>query len=216
MKYTPLNATLTLLAAPGALPATAGEATQQAGKTVEQAQQKAGELAKQAKHKAASTGASLQQGTQDAWIDGKLEAIYALNSQLDALDIDTDVERGVVMLSGKVETRVERDLAGELARAVEGVQDVVNELEIASGSRNGQGSDFGQWVSDATITASVKSQLLANENTEGLSIEVDTENDVVTLSGQVSSAAERELAAQIAANTEDVARVDNAIVVKSM
>lgn len=216
MKHTPLNATLTLLAALGALPATAGEATQQAGKTVEQAQQQAGELAKQAKQKAASTGASLQQGTQDAWIDGKLEAIYALNSQLDALDIDTDVERGVVMLSGTVETRVERDLAGELARAVEGVQDVVNELEIASGSRNEDGNDFGQWVSDATITASVKSQLLANANTEGLSIEVDTENDVVTLSGQVGSAAERELAAQIAANTEDVARVDNAIVVKSM
>ncbi len=217
MKHTPVHATLTLLAALGALPASAGEAAQQAGKTIEQAQKKAGEVVEQAGQKAANTGKTLKQSTQDAWIDGKLEAIYALNSQLDALDIDTAVERGVVMLSGTVETRVERDLAGELARAVEGVQDVVNELDIAAGSRKQRGAgDFGQWVSDATTTASVKSQLLANENTEGLSIEVDTENDVVTLSGQVGSAAERELAGQIAANTEDVAKVDNTIVVKSM
>ncbi|MEQ8234037.1 MAG: BON domain-containing protein [Gammaproteobacteria bacterium] len=238
MIHRPLRQSLPLLAALGAAPVLAGDASDEAGKAmqhaadetgaaIEQAAEKTGDMAKRAaaatgqaaekgKKELASTSATAGQAVQDAWIDGKLEGIYALNRQLEALDIDTEVKRGVVMLSGTVANRVERDLAGELARGVEGVQDVVNELDIKPDAPRDDEPGFAQWVADATTTAVVKSKLLANEHTSGLAIEVDTLADVVILSGRVDSTAERELAGEIAANTEDVAEVRNDLEVASM
>jgi osmotically-inducible protein OsmY len=59
----------------------------------------------------------------------------------------------------------------------------------------------------------VKTKLLGNSNTKGLEIDVDTEDDVVILSGRVESTAESDLAEQIALNTGDVKEVRNNLVV---
>jgi osmotically-inducible protein OsmY len=157
---------------------------------------------------------------RDAWIDGKLEAVYALNRHLSAFAIDTDVEQGVVRLTGRVESDIDRDLAGELAKGIEGVVEVDNDLEVATDARavasraRGPERSFGVWIDDATTTATVKSKLLANRNTQGLQIDVDTRGDVVTLTGEVSSAEEKALAEEIARNTGDVKDVRNQLVVK--
>jgi osmotically-inducible protein OsmY len=60
----------------------------------------------------------------------------------------------------------------------------------------------------------MKSKLLANTNTHGLKIDVDTRGDVVTLAGAVSSSEEKQLAEQIARNTGDVKDVRNQLVVQ--
>jgi osmotically-inducible protein OsmY len=59
----------------------------------------------------------------------------------------------------------------------------------------------------------VKSRLIANENIEGLRIDVSTDRNVVTLNGHVSSAEQSDLAEEIASNTNDVAEVKNNLVV---
>lgn len=156
---------------------------------------------------------------RDAWLDGKLETVYALNTHLSALAIDTKVKDGVAHLSGQVESDIQRDLAGQLALGVDGIHDVRNDLEVAPEKaaaqmqRESEGPSFAQRVQDATTTAQVKSKLLANQNTEGLGIDVDTSQDVVTLSGEVSSAEEKQLAEQIARNTTSVKSVHNRLVV---
>lgn len=167
-----------------------------------------------------SSTQAIQNGVSDAWIDGKLEAVYGLNRYLNPLTIDTSVDDGIVMLSGTVGSDTERDLAQELARGIDGVRDVVNKLRVepdvdAHPEATGTERSFGQWVDDSTTTAMVKSKLLANGNTKGLDIDVDTTNNVVTLSGTVSSGAQRELAAELAGNTSDVADVDNKLVVST-
>ncbi len=63
-----------------------------------------------------------------------------------------------------------------------------------------------QWADDATTTAEIKTRLLANSNTHGLQINVDTKADVVTLTGKVASTEEAALAEQIASNVESVGR----------
>ena len=73
--------------------------------------------------------------------------------------------------------------------------------------------NFGSWVDDATTTAAVKSQLIRNNNTKGLQIDVDTRDDVVTLSGRVATAEEKALAEEITRHTSDVADVRNNLVV---
>jgi hyperosmotically inducible protein len=71
----------------------------------------------------------------------------------------------------------------------------------------------GQTVDDATITASVKSKLLADERTEGFDINVDTMKGKVTLRGGADSLAAKQAAAELARNVEGVMSVDNMIVV---
>ena len=56
----------------------------------------------------------------------------------------------------------------------------------AAASRN-EHRDFPSWLDDATTTAAVKSRLIANSNTKDLQIDVDTRDDVVTLSGRVAT-----------------------------
>ena len=121
------------------------------------------------------------------------------------------VTQGVVQLTGKVSSDIDRDLAGELAKGIEGVVDVNNDLQVVARTGDtaatavGSGDrSFGAWIDDATTTASVKSKLLGNPNTEGLQIDVDTRGDVVTLSGEVASAEEKALAEELTRNTGDV------------
>ena len=157
---------------------------------------------------------------RDAWITGKIEGAYVLNGYLNPFAIDTDVQNGVVHLQGTVSSDIDRDLAEEIAKGVEGVTDVQNDLVVdeakaaAAQDRKPSGQrDFGSWVDDATTTAVIKSKLLGNANTEGLKIDVDTKDDVVTLSGRVGSSEESRLAEEIAKNTGDVESVRNNLVV---
>ena len=64
-----------------------------------------------------------------------------------------------------------------------------------------------QTVSDATITAKVKSKFAADETVKAHNINVDTVRGVVTLNGAVNSAAERDRALGLARSTEGVVDV---------
>lgn len=156
---------------------------------------------------------------KDAWIAGKVETTFALSGDLNPFAIDTDVESGVVHLTGAVDSDIDRDLAEELVKGIEGVSEVDNDLVVdqsraqAESGERSQKRDFGSWVDDATTTAAVKSKLLGNPNTKGLKIDVDTRDDVVTLTGRVGSDEESRLAEQLAKNTGDVKQVRNQLVV---
>lgn len=150
----------------------------------------------------------------DAWIDGKVETVYLLNTHLNGFAIDTEVENGKVTLTGEVAHDIDRDLAGELAQTVEGVKSVDNQLTVVEDEslrkKVEDGAEgFASSVQDATITANVKTQLLASEHIKAFDIDVDTEENVVTLSGEVASAKARELAESIAANAAAVKGVNN-------
>ena len=145
----------------------------------------------------------------DIWLKASLVTTYALNQHLSPFDIDVDVKDGIATLRGDVDTSVDKDLAGELAKGIDGIRRVDNQLQISGKSGDRSRHGFMEQVDDANITAKVKSQLLWNSNTQGMRIDVDTEGGVVSLRGEVASAAEADLAAQIARNTSGVRRVDN-------
>jgi hyperosmotically inducible periplasmic protein len=158
--------------------------------------------------------------TRDAWLDGKLETAYLFNTHLNNFKIDTDVKGGVAYLSGTVESDIDKSLAVEIAKGIEGIKDVKDnlvvdanppkrEIEARVDTTSTEKRSFRQWFDDATTTAAVKSRLIGNENTKGLKIDVDTSYDIVTLSGNVASAEEKQLAEQLARNTSDVKDVHN-------
>jgi osmotically-inducible protein OsmY len=168
----------------------------------------------------ASDNRDFEQVAEDAWIDGRLEGAYIFNDHLSAAAIDTEVRNGVVTLTGTVESDIDRDLAGEIAKGLKGVAGVENRLRVAGESPAAHadvdrdvGADerrsFGQWANDATTSAVVKAALIRNDNIRARDIEIDTEDDVVTLRGVVGSEQEKQLAEQLAKNTRDVKQVRN-------
>lgn len=71
----------------------------------------------------------------------------------------------------------------------------------------------GQTVDDATITASVKTKLLADERTKGFDINVDTRNGSVILSGGADSQEAKLAAGEVASSVDGVILIDNQLVV---
>lgn len=69
-------------------------------------------------------------------------------------------------------------------------------------------ADSDQPVDDTWITTKVKSSLLADTDTAGTDIQVETNNGVVALSGNVDSQAEADAAKRVAGGIEGVVQVD--------
>ncbi|WP_337879500.1 BON domain-containing protein [Rheinheimera sp.] len=153
---------------------------------------------------------------KDAWIDGKAETTLLLNGNLNSFTINTDVKDGKVTLTGEVENAVDKALAAELIEGLDGVTEVENLLAVKPGQpKNQQNQTTGSALTDAKIATVVKTSLLFEAETSGTTIDVDVKNSVVTLSGEVKSEAERDLAVAKAKNTKDVTDVvDNLTVVK--
>jgi hyperosmotically inducible periplasmic protein len=158
------------------------------------------------------------QSAADARREAVIWTTYATNQNLRANDIDVEVKSGTAILSGTVESDVEKNLAEQLAKNVNGVNRVDNRLKVDANyrpvaRRDGTERDFGTFVSDATITAQVKSKLLWNTNTDGLQIDVDTMNGRVSLTGTADTKAARDLAGRLASNTQGVVAVDNKLTI---
>ncbi|MCB1844985.1 MAG: BON domain-containing protein [Halioglobus sp.] len=152
----------------------------------------------------------------DAWREGKLETVYLLNRHLNNFAIDTEVRGRRAILTGNVESQVDRHLAEELALGIDGINEVDNRLVVGPNGHGREGSrSFAAATDEATLAAEVKIELLANGEISGLAIDVDVSGATVTLTGQVSSDAERALAAQIAENVEGVKAVENNLEVVS-
>ena len=154
-----------------------------------------------------------EKGAKDAWIDGKAEATLLFNGNLDSFDINTDVKNGNVVLTGKVENSVDKKLAEELVANIDGVTSVDNKLTIVSDKdMDGDMSDDMEdtvdegtsELTDAKIATVIKTRLLMDTDISGFDIDVDVENGVVMLTGDVDSDAERDLAVEIAKNASDV------------
>ncbi|WP_159820156.1 BON domain-containing protein [Colwellia sp. 20A7] len=155
---------------------------------------------------------------KDAWIDGKAESTLLFNGNLNSFDINTDVKNGTVILTGKVKNSVDKALAEELVASLEGVTKVNNMLSVIDDDNNSQGKDVEimKNLKDSKVETVVKTRLLFESQISGLDIEVEVENGVVTLEGNVASESERDLAVAIAMNTNDVTNVVNKIVVKDL
>lgn len=74
----------------------------------------------------ASTGTAID----DTVITGKIKAAYLKDPLVGVLDIHVDTYRGMVTLDGTVNTEAEKTQAATLARSVEGVREVKNNIQV--------------------------------------------------------------------------------------
>ncbi|MDF2530257.1 MAG: hypothetical protein K0Q57_1137 [Gammaproteobacteria bacterium] len=73
----------------------------------------------------------------------------------------------------------------------------------------------GQYVDSSTITTKVKAALVATKGIDSTDIAVETYKNTVQLSGFVNTLAQKNMAANVAANVNGVQKVVNNIIVKN-
>ncbi|VXD03869.1 Osmotically-inducible protein OsmY, contains BON domain [Pseudomonas sp. 8Z] len=151
----------------------------------------------------------LEQQLVAARQEGSIWTAFALNRHLNPFKLKVDVKDNRATLNGRVESNVQKDLAEQVALSVEGIEAVDNRIEIDPAINEGNPPGLVQRLDDATLAATVKSKLLWNSDTRGLNIQVRSENGAITLSGNAQTPAAKELAGELAENTEGVSEVFN-------
>lgn len=84
----------------------------------------------------------------------------------------------------------------------------------AEDTQDSEHRTVGTFVDDASITARVKSGLVANDGLSALAIEVETHEGVVQLSGFVNTEDQIEVAEEIAERQKGVRDVENDLILK--
>lgn len=159
----------------------------------------------------ANDSRTASQRIEDAAITTRVKAKLAADDRVKATDINVDTMNGIVTLTGTVKNDNARMAAEEVAKQVNGVASIDNQIMTGTGATAQQkgGSKRAERVaSDSWITTKVKSTLLADHVTKGLNIGVKTMNGTVSLSGTVSSQEEFDRAVQVAKNIKGVKNVN--------
>jgi osmotically-inducible protein OsmY len=145
---------------------------------------------------------------EDASITASVKSRLLWNDTTDGLDIEVDTMRGRVTLTGDATTQMEKDLATRLARQTDGVRGIDNKIIVKGTDKAPVAEQTQEVISDSWITTKVKSSLLMSSNVDGLDLTVETKDGVVTLGGEASSTAERDLAVEIARDIKGVKNVN--------
>lgn len=138
---------------------------------------------------------------EDQSIEFKAGRAFSADEELDdQAHINTTSYNTVVLLTGEAPTEQLRQRAVELARNIEKVTHVHNEITIAAPS------SLMSRSSDTVITSKVKTKLLADKDVAGMNTKVVTEKGVVYLMG-LSSKSNADSATEIARTTGGVQKV---------
>ena len=146
----------------------------------------------------------------DSVISMRVKSALIANDATKATQINVETHRGVVQLSGFVDSEAMRAAAASTAKSVTGVKQVQNKLMIRDANRTA-----GQAVDDTVIAAKVKGELAGKSGfSTATQVNVEVNSGIVELSGFVSNADERAKAASIARSVPGVKDVRNNIALK--
>lgn len=152
---------------------------------------------------------STGQALDDTGMASRVKAALVQNPTTKARDIKVEVNRGVVQLAGFVDSDAEKSEATKVARSIDGVQSVQNDLRVQPANRTA-----GEVIDDAVITAKVKSALIGDTRTKAHQINVDTKEGIVQLGGFVDSAQAKAAASEVAESVTGVKSVRNQLELK--
>lgn len=145
----------------------------------------------------------------DTVITTKVKSALLDHQDTKAFDIKVETRKGVVLLSGFVDSPSQASAVVAVARGVEGVKDVENSTTLKAGK-----TTVGNKVDDSIVTAKVRSALLSDPEVKSLDIAVATRKGEVQLSGFVDNKAQVERAMQTTRDVEGVQTVVNAMSLK--
>ncbi len=123
-------------------------------------------------------------------------------------DVNVEVYKGVVLLSGFVTEQAQKDTAGKIAKGVSGVASVRNQIAVHAKT------SMGTKLDDTALVAKVKAALVDADKVSAGQINVEARGGIVQLGGFVTSEGMRDRAMKVAKGVSGVKRVDDAMFVK--
>ena len=163
------------------------------------------------------------QRIRDATTNAAVRSRISSNRDLHDNQINVTTIDGITELNGNVDTYGEHEEAERIALNTTGVRDVKNRLSVSEeplaikklkANAEIAGQTVTEGVSDAWITAKVRANILLSGNASGSSIDIETANSIVTLSGIARDAEQRDEIAEIARQVVGVKQVRNKIAVR--
>ena len=140
----------------------------------------------------------------DDGIKSSAQKSYVFKTYLKNDDIKIQSKDGAVTLTGTVSEESHKSLAQETVASLPGVKSVDNRLEV-KGTPPAKNSD-------AWISTKVKTMLLFHRNVSAMT-EVNTKDGIVTLQGEATSQAQKDLTTEYAKDVEGVKDVKNEMTV---
>lgn len=146
----------------------------------------------------------------DATTTATVKSKLLWNRNTGGLAIDVSTDNGEVRLEGEADSEASKALAERLAANTDGVRAVDNRIRVTDGASDGDedGRGVDDVVSDSWITTKVRSTLIFTTGVPARYIGIETTDGVVTLDGEVESAAVRDLAIELASDIRGVREVN--------
>jgi hyperosmotically inducible protein len=147
------------------------------------------------------TSSPVRAADTDSRIESSAAKSYVFKTYLKDDSIKTDSKDGVVTLTGTVADASHKSMAEDTVASLPGVKSVDNQL-VVNGEQPAEHSDM--WIS-----MKVKTALLFHRNVSATGTTVYTKDGVVTLEGEASSMAQKELTTEYAKDVDNVKEVKN-------
>lgn len=157
----------------------------------------------------ALAAAQMEQTIDNSALQAKVKTKLITDDVVSGSTVNLETDNGIVQLGGFIDDEAKAKRAAEVVAGVEGVKKVDNQLHVKSGERSA-----GQAIDDGMITTKVKAKLAEADMGTAASVNVDTYNGVVLLTGFVDSAETKNLAEQYVADQAGVSKVINGIYVR--
>jgi osmotically-inducible protein OsmY len=154
------------------------------------------------------TSAPLRASDTDSRIESAAAKSYVFKTYLKDDSITTESKNGAVTLTGTVADASHKSLAQDTVEGLPGVRSVDNQL-LVKGEQPAEHSDT--WIG-----WKVKTALLFHRNVSATGTTVNVTNGIVTLGGQASSLAEKELTAEYAKDVDNVKAVNNQMTIANI
>ncbi|MDO8677719.1 MAG: BON domain-containing protein [Acidobacteriota bacterium] len=182
----------------------------------------------------ATAEAAQKGAIKDGWLVTKLHSLFVNEDALSGSNIDVDVKAGLVTLQGTVPNEAARGRAIAIVKGADGVKGVTDQLRVApehrgiddkaadkakaAGRKTANAAEkaadktvagakkTGRAIDDGWIKSKIYAQYMAdwNDILDDSNIDVDVDNNMVTLNGTVKSAAAKARAVSIAKSTDGV------------
>jgi hyperosmotically inducible protein len=145
--------------------------------------------------------APLRASETDNRIESSVSKSYVFKTYLKDDAIKVESKNGAVILTGTVAQESHRALARDTVEGLPGVKSVDNQLTVKG--------ELPAEHSDTWISIKVKSALLFHRNVSASGTDVYVKDGIVTLRGEASSQAQKELTTEYARDIDHVKEVKN-------
>ena len=135
---------------------------------------------------ASTTEKGLSTSVSDSVIQTRLSESFFQTSQSIFLNVETSVNDGSVLLTGRLKTQEEKITATRLSWEIRGVREVINEIQLS------EASSFKSSAKDLAASAQLRAALIRDTDISSLNFSIDVVNGIVYLSGVAENEEERE------------------------